>query len=286
MFVWLRQKRKGWGVAGCGSEAALRPQYTSVRYASVIAACMLLMPLCAAAQQTTPAASAGSKDHTQAGKPVKPPPPGITPKPAQAPDNQQPQAVKPDAAADNPFPEDVSRGAAARSAAPDTPDAPAAADGAGSSSSNPGSSSSSNGSSDSNSSSSNSGSSSSNTAADGSDPNAAPDIPAQQHRRRLGKPNAKDIQSGSLAGEGRAEQDVRVGRYYLSQHNYQGAYARFEEAARLDPASVEAIYGVAAAAEGLHKTDEAMENYKLYLQVAPDGEHAKFAEKSIKALAR
>lgn len=100
------------------------------------------------------------------------------------------------------------------------------------------------------------------------------------------KPSDKDIRTGSLAGEGRAAEDVRVGRYYLSQHNYQGAYARFAEAARLDQANVEAIYGVAASAEGLHKNDEALENYKLYLQIAPDGEHARLAEKSLKSLSK
>ena len=241
----------------------------------------MLTPMRCVAQQTDAGDAAKKKDPAQssAGKPGGVPPADTPAKPAPASPGQQEQqqqpapAAPPDAAADNPFPEDVSRGAAAKAKEGDNPDAPAPVGDASSSSSS---------SSDSSSSSSSSGDSAGGSAS-GGDPNAEPDVPAHA-RRRLGKPSGKDIQSGSLAGEGRAEEDVRVGRYYLSQHNYLGAYTRFAEAARLDPANVEAIYGVAASAEGLHKTDEARENYKLYLQVAPDGEHAKLAERLLKSL--
>lgn len=242
----------------------------ALRWAGISLGSLLWLCVPGFAQQTDAPAAPPAKKQARPpagqGQPVPHPPTPASPAEATPPDKPpDTPTAKPDAAADNPFPEDVSRGAAANGAAAngaaaDTPDAPAAG-----------------------SSSSSSSSGGSGTAA-GSDPNAEPDVPAQQHRRRLGKPSPKDIQSGSLAGEGRAEEDVRVGRYYLSQHNYQGAYIRFEEAARLDPSSVEAIYGVAAAAEGLHKTDEAKENYELYLQIAPDGEHARAAEKSLKSL--
>jgi tetratricopeptide (TPR) repeat protein len=175
-----------------------------------------------------------------------------------APDADQQPAQKPgDAAKDNPFPEDVSKSAAA-AAAKDS-------DAAGSSGS--------------------SSSSSSNTGGDADangDPNA--DLPRDTGRRKLKKPSDKDIQSGSLAGQGEAAEDVRVGRFYLGTQNYKGAYARFSEATRLDPANVDAIYGLAAAAAGLHRTDEALANYKLYLQVAPDGNNAKSARKALQAL--
>jgi hypothetical protein len=54
----------------------------------------------------------------------------------------------------------------------------------------------------------------------------------------------------------------------------------------MDPTSVDAIYGLAAAAAGLHHTDEALTNYKLYLQIAPDGNDAKSARKALRALAK
>ena len=163
------------------------------------------------------------------------------------------------AAQENPFPEDVSKDAAA-AAAKDS---------------------------DSSSSSSSSGSSSSSSASD-SDPNGDPngDLPRDTGRRRLKKPSDKDIQSGSLAGEGRAQDDVRVGRYYLGTGDFQGAYGRYSEAMRLDPTNLDAIYGLAAAAAGLHHTDEALTNYKLYLQIDPDGHDAKSARKALRALSK
>jgi tetratricopeptide (TPR) repeat protein len=181
--------------------------------------------------------------------------------PADAPaapdaDQQAPQpAQKPtDAAKDNPFPEDVSKSAAAAAAN--------SSDTSGDASS----------------------SSSSSGPAGDADPNA--DVPPDTGRRRLRKPSDKDIQSGSLAGEGRAQDDVKIGRFYLGTGNYKGAYARFSDASRLDPASVDAIYGLAAAAAGLQHTDEALANYKLYLEMAPDGNDAKSARKALRALSK
>jgi tetratricopeptide (TPR) repeat protein len=172
-----------------------------------------------------------------------------------APDAGQQAPQKPgNAAKDNPFPEDVSKGAA---------------DAAAKSSDTSGGSSS---------------SSSSSGSADDTDPNA--DLPRDTGRRRLKKPSDKDIESGSLAGEGRAQEDVKIGRYYLGTGNYKGAYARFSEATRMDPASADAIYGLAAAAAGLHHMDEALTNYKLYLEIAPDGSDAKSARKALRALAK
>jgi tetratricopeptide (TPR) repeat protein len=172
-----------------------------------------------------------------------------------APDADQQAPQKPNnAAQDNPFPEDVSKSAAAAAAK------------------------------DSDASGGSSGSSSSSSSADDTDPNA--DLPRETGRRRLRKPSDNDIQSGSLAGDGRAQEDVKVGRYYLGTGNYKGAYARFSDASRMDPTSVDAIYGLAAAAAGLHHTDEALTNYKLYLEIAPDGNDAKSARKALRALAK
>jgi tetratricopeptide (TPR) repeat protein len=191
-----------------------------------------------------------------------------------APDVNQPNSTQPDAnpqppqaaqkpgnaaAQENPFPEDVSKSAAAAAKSDDA---------AGSSSS--------------------SSSSSSNPAGDAAggdtDPNA--DLPRDTGRHRLKKPSESDIQSGSLAGAGKAKDDVRIGRFYLSDGNYNGAYGRFSEASRLDPANLDAIYGLAASAAGMHHTDEALTNYKLYLQIAPDGNDAKSARKAIRELSK
>lgn len=165
-----------------------------------------------------------------------------------APDSGHQSGQKPgDAAKDNPFPEDVSRSAAAAG---------------------------------------NSGSSSSSSSNPDGAGNPDADLPPETGRRKLKKPSDSDIQSGSLAGEGKAHEDVRVGRFYLGSGNYKGAYDRFSEAARLDPANVDAIYGLAVAAGGIHRTQEALANYKLYLDIAPQGHDAKSARKAIQSLSK
>jgi tetratricopeptide (TPR) repeat protein len=201
-----------------------------------------------AAQQQQQQGSDGAPDAPDAGE-------------ASAPAAAQPGDAKPgNAAKDNPFPEDLSKAAAAAAANGNNPGATDA------------------------SSSSSSSSSSSNPGSSGGDPNA--DVPGDTGRHRLRKPSPKDIESGSLAGQGRAEDDVRVGRYYLNDGDYKGAYGRFEEAARLDPGNIDAIYGLAAAADKLHHKDEALTNYKLYLDVAPNGTQAKAARKALEGLSR
>jgi tetratricopeptide (TPR) repeat protein len=174
-----------------------------------------------------------------------------------APDaGQQQSGQKPgDAAAENPFPENVSRSAAEAANGND----------AGSSSSSSASSSSSN--------------------PDGAG-NPDADLPPDTGRRKLKKPSDADIQSGSLAGEGKAQEDVRIGRFYLTSGDYKGAYGRFSEAVQLDPTNIDAIYGLAASADGLHHAQEALTNYKLYLEIAPDGHDAKSARKAIRSLSK
>jgi tetratricopeptide (TPR) repeat protein len=201
----------------------------------------------AAQQEDQPADTPAAPDVNQPDSPQ----PDANPQAAQKPGNA--------AAQENPFPEDVSKSAAAAAKSNDA---------AGSSSS--------------------SSSSSSNPAGDAAggdtDPNA--DLPRDTGRHRLKKPSESDIQSGSLAGAGKAKDDVRIGRFYLSDGNYNGAYGRFSEASRLDPANLDAIYGLAEAAAGMHHTDEALTNYKLYLQIAPDGNDAKSARKAIRELSK
>jgi tetratricopeptide (TPR) repeat protein len=181
-----------------------------------------------------------------------------------APDADQPapQPAHKNAAQENPFPEDVSKGAAAAAAKDSDADSSSSGSSGG-------------------------GNSSSNSAGD-TDPNVDPngDLPRDTGRRRLKKPSDKDIQSGSLAGEGRAQDDVRVGRFYLGNGDFKGAYGRYSEAMRLDPTNLDAIYGLAAAAAGLHHTDEALTNYKLYLQIDPDGHDAKSARKALRTLSK
>jgi tetratricopeptide (TPR) repeat protein len=80
------------------------------------------------------------------------------------------------------------------------------------------------------------------------------------------------------------QQDLDVGTYYLQSGNYVAAYARFKEAATLHPENADAMFGLAEAARHLKKNDEAMENYRLYLDVVPSGGKSRDARKGIAML--
>jgi tetratricopeptide (TPR) repeat protein len=82
-----------------------------------------------------------------------------------------------------------------------------------------------------------------------------------------------------------AKEDIRVGRFYLAQGNYPGAYMRLKEATEVGPGNVDAVYLLAEAARKISHLDEAETNYKLYLQVEPDGKYAKDSLKALKELA-
>ncbi len=156
------------------------------------------------------------------------------------------QAKPPSAAQDNPFPEDVSR-AAAKDAA---------------------------------SSSSNSGVSSSSSYDPGVDRgDRDPDV----GRRKLPKPS-EDVDVGSLSATARAKKDVEVGKFYLGTGDDQGAYTRFADAGKMDPSNVDAIFGLAEAARHLQRTQEAIANYQLFLEIEPDGSRAKLARKALNGL--
>jgi tetratricopeptide (TPR) repeat protein len=158
------------------------------------------------------------------------------------------QTKPPSAAQDNPFPEDVSREAAKS----------AAASGSGS------------------------GVSSSSSYDPGVDrDNGDRETPAG--RRKLPKPS-DDVEVGSLSATARAKKDVEVGNYYLSAGGDQGAYARFADANKMDPTNIDAIFGLAEAARHLQRTQEAVANYKLFLDIEPDGSRAKLARKALNGL--
>lgn len=80
------------------------------------------------------------------------------------------------------------------------------------------------------------------------------------------------------------KEDIRVGKFYLDQGNYSGAYMRLKEATQVGPGNVEAVYLLAQAARKSSHLDEAESNYKLYLQVDPKGKWAKDAKKALAEL--
>jgi tetratricopeptide (TPR) repeat protein len=210
----------------------------------------------------TPASGSSGSDSTPVPDAPAAPQPPATPDAPATPDNSaapdsagtpggsagEQQTKPPSAAQDNPFPEDVSRDAAKS----------AAASGSGS------------------------GMSSSSSYDPGVDrDNGDRETPAG--RRKLPKPS-DDVEVGSLSATARAKKDVEVGNYYLSAGADQGAYARFADANKMDPTNIDAIFGLAEAARHLQRTQEAVANYKLFLDIEPDGSRAKLARKALNGL--
>jgi hypothetical protein len=83
-----------------------------------------------------------------------------------------------------------------------------------------------------------------------------------------------------------AKRDDKVGKYYLQTGDWAGAYGRYRQATRVDQEDLKAVIGLAMAADHLGKREVAMRNYKLYLDVAPNGKHSKDARKALKRLSK
>jgi tetratricopeptide (TPR) repeat protein len=79
-------------------------------------------------------------------------------------------------------------------------------------------------------------------------------------------------------------EDVAIGKMYFQSENYRGAYIRYKEALSLDPENPDAAFGVAETARKLNQTKEAIENYRLCLDLDPDGPRAKASRKALNAL--
>ena len=82
------------------------------------------------------------------------------------------------------------------------------------------------------------------------------------------------------------KKDDKVGHFYLQTGDWAGAYGRYKQAAEVNPKDIKAVIGLAIAADHLGKRKVAIQNYKLYLMVMPDGKHSKEALKALKRLTK
>ncbi len=83
---------------------------------------------------------------------------------------------------------------------------------------------------------------------------------------------------------GLAAKDNKVGNFYLASGDYVGAYSRFKEATQVNPGNAQAVFGLAVACDRLGKTDEAIQNFQIYLDAVHKGHDAKEARKALKRL--
>jgi hypothetical protein len=82
----------------------------------------------------------------------------------------------------------------------------------------------------------------------------------------------------------RVDEDLRVAKFYGQSGNPMGAYLRAKDAVKTEPDLPEARFVMGEAANRLNKKDEAKAEFGEYLRLAPDGEHARAAEKNLSKL--
>jgi tetratricopeptide (TPR) repeat protein len=228
----------------------MRPRLTILAFVSA------LLALPAVAQQSPPQ-SQSDQSQNPAPASTSSQPPQNTP--------AQPPAKKHSTAEDNPFPEDISR----KAAVPDdnAPDAPAADKPPSSSDKPPAS------------------------GDKAADPAKKPDADYSSSRSKFENIDVMGDNSPISNGNGGyvinltlAAKDDKIGQYYLHSGDYKGAYDRYKEATEVNPGDADAVFGLAEAARGLKRKDEAVQNYKLYLDVVPDGGKSKAARKALAEL--
>ncbi len=78
---------------------------------------------------------------------------------------------------------------------------------------------------------------------------------------------------------GRIKNDLRIADFYMGDWNYNGASLRYKDVLQFDPLDERALFGMAKSACLQNKNAEALAQFKNYLQVYPDGTHAKEAQK-------
>lgn len=78
-----------------------------------------------------------------------------------------------------------------------------------------------------------------------------------------------------------AAQDISVGNYYLSTHDWRGALSRFESALVLSPDDPAVYWGLAECQRHLGQFAEARTNYTKVVEYDPDSKRSKEAKKHL-----
>ncbi len=81
-----------------------------------------------------------------------------------------------------------------------------------------------------------------------------------------------------------AENEIKVGRYYMKKGSFRAAAGRFDEATKWNPASSEAYLMLGEAREKLRDSKAAKAAYTKYLEMAPDGKDADDVKKRLARL--
>ena len=80
-----------------------------------------------------------------------------------------------------------------------------------------------------------------------------------------------------------AQEDEKVGEYYLSSKNWRAALSRYQSALVLDPENPDVYWGLAESQRHLGDIVNARENYGKVMVYDPDSKHAKEAKKLLES---
>ena len=83
-----------------------------------------------------------------------------------------------------------------------------------------------------------------------------------------------------------AENEIRVGRYYMKKGSFRAAAGRFDEATKWNPGSSEAFLMLGEAREKLKDRKGARAAYAKYLELAPDAKLAGDVKKRLAKLGK
>jgi tetratricopeptide (TPR) repeat protein len=81
-----------------------------------------------------------------------------------------------------------------------------------------------------------------------------------------------------------AQNEIKVGQFYMKRGSYKAAAGRFQEAARWNPQAAEAFRLLGEAREKLKDLKAAREAYTRYLELAPDAKDSGDIRKRLAAL--
>jgi len=77
-----------------------------------------------------------------------------------------------------------------------------------------------------------------------------------------------------------------VAKFYEDSGDLNAAYLRVRDAVKVQPSDPEAHYALGHLAQKLNKREEAIAEFSSYIQLEPDGQKIKQAQKSLAQLQR
>jgi tetratricopeptide (TPR) repeat protein len=99
--------------------------------------------------------------------------------------------------------------------------------------------------------------------------------------RRAEEEEPSDVNELKPWNPHRAAKNIEVGDYYLKRKNYRAAESRYREALEYKPNDAIASFRLGQVLERTKRGSEAIEYYRAYLKILPEGEFSEECQKAI-----